>query len=329
MKSIVMKAAMDVVLVNKEVPQKKKGKALLKLLYGGICGTDLSSYRGTMKYIECPRTPGHEFSAEIIEIDKNDKNLEKGIYVTANPYFNCGQCYPCRTGLVNCCQTNKTMGVQREGAFSEYITISIDRIYPTKNLSPKTIALVELFCISYHGIKRANIKAGENVLVLGAGTIGVLAAISALEKGANVTICDISKEKLEYVKHFGIQNIIQNVSDEAFIDEVKHLTKGNMFDVVVEAVGIPAAFQNCIDAVSLGGRMVQLGVGKSNVDFFFTSIQQKEITIIGSRNAVESDFVEVIDLLESKNVNIDSIITSIYPLKDISKAFEYFHQNVN
>lgn len=104
-----------------EKPVRKPGEALLKLLYGGICGSDLGSYRGGNAYVSYPRVPGHEFSAEIVEIDDNDLGLKPGMIVTCNPYFNCGHCYSCERGLVNACTDNQTMGVQREGAFSEYI----------------------------------------------------------------------------------------------------------------------------------------------------------------------------------------------------------------
>ena len=170
------------------MPVPKRGEALLKVLYGGICGSDLGSYRGTFAYFSYPRTPGHEFSAEIIEIEPNDRGLEKGMIVTCNPYFNCTQCYSCQRGLVNCCTTNQTMGVQREGAFAEYITMPIERIYDGKGLSPKTLALIEPFCISYHGVTRANTTKGDKVLIIGAGTIGVLAAVAAKSLGAEVTI---------------------------------------------------------------------------------------------------------------------------------------------
>lgn len=328
MKEIMMRGAGDVVILDAPMPEPKEGEALLKVLYGGICGTDLSSFRGTMKFIKYPTVPGHEFSAEIVKVGKNDQGLKEGMIVTANPYFNCNGCYSCKKGLVNCCSKNQTMGVQRsQGAFSQYITLSTDRIYDGKGLSAKTLALVEPFCISYHGIKRANLKGGEKVLVVGAGTIGVLAAVAALGKGAEVTICDISKEKVEYAKKFGIQHVICNTNPEVFAEEVKRITNGNGYDVVVEAVGLPSTFQNCIDAAAFGGTMIQVGVGKQNVDLNFTTIQQKELAIFGSRNAVKSDFVEAIDMLLDGTLSIDDVITNMYSFDEAPKAFQDFSDN--
>lgn len=328
MKRMIMEGPGKIVWKEAEMPVRKPGEALLKILYGGICGSDLSSYRGTMKYITYPRTPGHEFSAQIVEIDENNaKGLKTGDIVTAIPYFNCGHCYSCRKGLPNCCASNQTMGIHREGAFMEYITLDDERLFDGKGLDPKTLALVEPFCISYHGVKRLNLHGGERVLVIGAGTIGVLAAIAAMARGAEVTLCDVSQQKLDYAKRFGVQHTLLNSSPEAFSVGVKEMTGGDGFDVTVEAVGLPSTFLNCMEAVSFGGKMLQIGVGKQNADFFFTTIQQKELTVIGSRNARRDDFEEAINLLAEGRFCIEDVVTNLYPLDRAADAFEDFHQN--
>lgn len=310
-----------------EKPVRKEGEALLKLLYGGICGSDLGSYRGMNAYVSFPRVPGHEFSAEIVEIDDNDMGLKPGMIVTCNPYFNCGHCYSCERGLVNACTDNQTMGVQREGAFSEYITMPIERIYDGKGLDPKTLAAIEPFCISYHGVSRAGIQKGEKVLVVGAGTIGVLAALAAKAKGGEVYIADVAEGKLEYAKEFGVDGVILNSSPEEFEKKVAEITKGNGFDVTIEAVGLPSTFQNCIDAAAFGGKVVLIGVSKRNLDFFFTVIQKKELNVYGSRNALKSDFLELIDLVKGGQIPLHKIITDTYKFDDSVQAFDDFDKN--
>lgn len=329
MKAICIKEPGKVEIVEQEKPVRKPGEALLKLLYGGICGSDLGSYRGANAYVSYPRVPGHEFSAEIIEIDENDKGLKPGMIVTCNPYFNCGSCYSCKRGLVNACTDNQTMGVQREGAFAEYITMPIERIYDGKGLDPKVLALIEPFCISYHGVSRADVKPGERVLVVGAGTIGVLAAVAAKAKGAEVTICDVAPDKLDYAyKTFGLDHKLLNESPESFEKGVAELTNGDGFDVTIEAVGLPNTFQNCLDAACFGARVVLIGVSKRNIDdFFFTIIQKKELNIYGSRNAMKKDFLELIDLVKDGGVALDKIVTDTYKWMDAPKAFEEFAAN--
>lgn len=328
MKTIIINNPGEVDIIEQSMPVRKQGEALLKILYGGICGSDLGTYRGTFAYASYPRIPGHEFSAEIIEIGDNDRNLKPGMIVTCNPYFNCGHCYSCQRGLVNCCTSNETMGAQRDGAFSEYITMPIERIYDGKGLSAKTLALIEPFCISYHGISRANIQPNDKVLVIGAGTIGVLAAVAAKAKGAKVYISDVAENKMNYaIETFGLDGGILNDSPENFIKRVEEITNGNYFDVTIEAVGLPSTFQACIDAAAFGARMVQIGVGKRTHEFDFTLLQKKELNVYGSRNALKKDFLELIDLVKSGKVDLEKIVTNTYNLDEADKAFQDFSKN--
>jgi 2-desacetyl-2-hydroxyethyl bacteriochlorophyllide A dehydrogenase len=337
MKSVYINAPGQVEIRETPMPVRKKGEALLKLLYGGICGSDLGSYRGTFAYFSYPRIPGHEFSAQIVDIDENEYGLEKGMIVTCNPYFNCGSCYSCRRGLVNACMDNQTMGCQRDGAFSEYITMPLARIYDGKGLDPRTLAAIEPFCISYHGVQRANIQKGDKVLVIGAGTIGVLAACAAKALGGEIYLCDVAPDKLRYAMDtFGFAGTILNVHPQALQKAVEEITgattiggstAGLGFDVCIEAVGLPETFQNCIDAAAFGGRVVLIGIGKRNLDFNFSLIQKKELNVYGSRNALKKDFTELIDLVNSGEVDLGKIITHIYPLDQIGQALADFDQN--
>lgn len=327
MKAIYILAPGKVEIRDIDKPVRKKGEALLKVLYGGICGSDLGSYRGSFAYFDYPRIPGHEFSAQIVEVDENVQGLREGMIVTCNPYFNCGHCYSCRRGIVNACMDNQTMGCQRDGAFCEYVTMPVERIYDGKGLDPQVLAAIEPFCISYHGVTRGQVKAGDKVLVVGAGTIGILAALAAKVCGAQVTMSDIAPGKLEIAKGFGVSGTILNSSAEQFAKGVAAATDDNGFDVTIEAVGLPSTFQNCIDAACFGGRMVQIGIGKHNADFNYTLIQKKELNVYGSRNALKADFLALIDLVKSGRAPLKKVITNTYSFRDAAKAFEDFSNN--
>lgn len=336
MKAIYIAEPGKVEIRDVPMPVRKQGEALLKVLYGGICGSDLGSYRGTFAYFEYPRIPGHEFAAEIVEIDENEQGLKPGMIVTCNPYFNCGHCYSCQRGIVNACMGNQTMGAQRDGAFCEYITMPIERIYDGKGLSPKVLAAIEPFCISYHGVQRAGINPGDKVLVIGGGTIGVLAANAAKALGGEVYLCDVPQAGAKLArsqKTFGFAGTILNEGPESLTKAVKEITGSAMvggeevgygFDVCIEAVGLPTTFQACIDCAAFGGRVVLIGVGKQNLDFNFTLIQKKELNIFGSRNALRKDFIELIDLVKDGKVDLEKIVTDIYPFNDAAQAFEDF-----
>ncbi len=327
MKSIVIAAPFCVEIRETPVPVPGEGEALLRLLYGGICGSDLNSYRGTNAYLTYPRIPGHEFSAEIVSVGDNAGGFRPGDIVTANPYFNCGRCLSCRRGLVNACMSNQTMGVQRDGGFSEYVVLPVSRLISGRGLDPKTLALIEPFCIGYHGIQRASVRKGDRVLVVGAGTIGILSAIAAKSRGAEVWVCDIAPKKLDYARQFEPDGVILNESPEHFTRAWQDATGGEGFDVTVECVGLPSTFQNCLDAACFGGRVSVIGIGKQSINLDFTVIQKKELNIFGSRNALTRDFEELIGMVQAQDPGLARIVTDEYPFEQAARAFEDFHRN--
>lgn len=327
MKTIIIPEPGKVEIIETPMPEPKPGEALLKVLCGGICGSDLGTYRGTFAYASYPRIPGHEFSAEIVKINGSSDTLKEGMVVTCNPYFNCTKCYSCERGLVNCCEHNETLGAQRDGAFSEYVCMPLERIYDGKGLTPDVLAAIEPFCISYHGaVTRGQVKSGDKVLVIGAGTIGALAAVAAKTQGATVYISDVAQKKIDYaVTSFGLDGGIFN--DEHMQEKCAEVTQGHGFDVTIEAVGLPSTFQAAIDAAAFGGRVVLIGVGKKNLDFNFTLLQKKELNVYGSRNALKQDFLNLIDLVSAGKVDLKKAITNTYALKDAAQAFKDFAEH--
>ncbi|MBS6397974.1 MAG: zinc-binding alcohol dehydrogenase family protein [Clostridiales bacterium] len=327
MKKLLIEKPKQIVIKECEIPEIREGEALLKMVTGGICGSDLGVYRGTMAYGTYPRIPGHEFAAQIIKINGDPMGFSEGQLVTANPYFNCGSCYSCQRGFVNCCTDNKTMGVQRDGAFSEYFVMPTERLIDGGGLPADELALIEPFCISYHGIKRARVKSGEKVLVIGGGTIGILAMYAAKLYGAKVYICDVAQDKLDKALELGADGVLLNNDPEKFDEKVNELTDGNGFDVTVEAVGLPSTFQNAIDAAAYRARIIQVGIGKRPLNFDFTVIQKKELCIMGSRNAFMSEFKELIELVKRNNIQLRNVVTNEYHFTEAQKAFKDFDEN--
>ncbi|MDV4150466.1 zinc-binding alcohol dehydrogenase family protein [Clostridium sp. AL.422] len=321
MKQIVIKEPKKVTVEEVEIPKKKDGEALIKVLYGGICGSDLGTYKGTFLYAGYPRIPGHEFSAEVVEVDENEYGIKPGMIVTGNPYYNCGECYSCERGFLNCCENNQTLGAQRDGIFRQYFSIPVERLYYGKGLDAKELAMIEPFCIGYHSVKRGRVKKGDKVLIVGAGTIGLLAAMAAIGQGAEVYVSDIQRNRLQKALEIGAAGIIVT-GEENFNERVTKITKCKGFDVCIECVGLPETFQNCIDAAAFRGRVVVVGVGKRNHDFAYTRIQTKELDIYGSRNALKEDFIELIDRVSNKEFDLKLLLTGVYDLENAESAFE-------
>lgn len=313
-------------LIDKEIPVANEGEALLKVKYCGICGADVASYTGNQPFTTYPRIPGHEFSAEIVSVPENDKGLKAGDIITCNPYFNCGGCYACKRGIVNACYDNQTMGVQRDGSFQEYITMPVERLIDGKGLSAKELALIEPFSISCHALSRAEIKEGDNLLIMGAGPIGLFAMIKAKAMGARVMIADMLESRLNLAKEYGADMIV-NVKEKNLHESALEFTNGNGFDVCVEACGAPETFLSCIDEASHGANIILIGNGKRNTDFLHSIILKKELNIFGSRNAFTKDFEELIDLVASGKVDVMKMVSGIYKKEDAQEAFESLKNN--
>ena len=326
MKTIQIVTPGEVRVIETEKPEPQEGEALLRVLYGGICGADVASYTGNQPFTTYPRIPGHEFSAEIVTVPENDRGFKPGDAVTCNPYFNCGKCYACRRGIVNACHDNQTMGVQRDGAFREYITMPVERIIPGSGLSAQELALIEPFSISCHALSRARVKPGDNLLIMGAGPIGLFALIKAKAMGARVLIADLLESRLALAAAYGADRAV-NVKNEDLHGACADFTDGNGFDECVEACGAPETFLNCIEEAAHGADIVLIGNGKRETTFVHSILLKKELNVFGSRNAFTRDFEELIDLVAAGKADVLKMISGVYPIDNAAEAFEKLAHN--
>ena len=326
MKAIVISEPGKIEIREVPMPRVNEGEALLKVKCVGICGADVASFTGNQPFTTYPRIPGHEFSAEIVEIPENEKGLKAGDIVTCNPYFNCGNCYSCERGLVNCCTDNQTMGVQRDGAFCEYISMPVERIYPGKGLSAEELALIEPFSISQHAVSRATIKKTDNVLVIGAGPIGLFALLAAKQKCKKIVVADILDNRLELAKEYGADGVV-NTRTHSLEEFTAEFTDGNGFDVCIEACGAPETFLGCIDNGAFGANIILIGNGKRETQFLHSVILKKELNIHGSRNALKDDFINNIDLVASGQCDVMKMVSGIYDMDNALDAFKALSNN--
>ena len=325
MKAIVIPQPNEIEIREVPMPQVKEGEALLKIEYVGICGADVASFTGNQPFTSYPRIPGHEFSASIVEIPENDKGLKVGDVVTCNPYFNCGECYSCQRGFVNCCTDNQTMGVQRDGAFCEYIAMPVERIYPGMGLSAQELALIEPFSISQHAISRAEIKSTDDVLIIGAGPIGLFALLAARQKCKRVAVADILDNRLALAKEYGADAVV-NTKSQSLEEFTKEFTNGNGFDVCIEACGAPETFLGCIDNAAFAANVILIGNGKRETTFNHSILLKKELNVHGSRNAMKSDFIDNISLVADGKADVMKMVSGIY---DMDKAIDAFRALAN
>lgn len=326
MKAIIIDKPYEVEIRDVPMPTVGEGEALLRVLYVGICGADVASYTGNQPFTTYPRIPGHEFSAEIIEIPENDKGLKKGDVVTCNPYFNCGKCYSCERGHVNCCTDNRTMGVQRDGAFCEYISMPVERIYPGMGLTAQELALIEPFSISRHAISRAVIHQTDSVLIVGAGPIGLFALLAAKQFAGKIAVADVLNNRLDLAMSYGADGVV-NTATEDIAKFTEEFTDGRGFDVCIEACGRPETFLMCIDEAAYAANIILIGNGKRETTFLHSIILKKELNIFGSRNAMKQDFLDNIELAASGKVDVMKMVSGVYEMDKAAEAFDALAHN--
>ncbi|MBQ7638402.1 MAG: zinc-binding alcohol dehydrogenase family protein [Clostridia bacterium] len=326
MKAIEITKPFEIKLTEQKKPAPGNGEALLRVLYCGICGADVASYTGNQPFTTYPRIPGHEFSAQIVEIPENEKGFKPGDLVTCNPYFNCGKCYACRKGLVNACYDNRTMGVQRDGSFREYITMPVERLIESKGLSALQLALIEPFSISAHALSRAEVKPGCSMLIMGAGPIGLFALIRAKSMGARVLCADLLESRLSLAEKYGAEMTV-NCKTEDLAEKCAEFTGGQGFDVCVEACGAPETFLACIEHACHGANVILIGNGKRETTFVHSVILKKELNVFGSRNAFTRDFETLIDLVSSGKADITDMVSGVYDADSAKQAFDSLAHN--
>jgi threonine dehydrogenase-like Zn-dependent dehydrogenase len=312
--------------VEIEEPLLNSNEVLLEVHYIGLCGSDLSSYRGHMPLVTLPRIPGHEISGIIIEKGTQvPSSFKIGDKATVSPYTNCGTCPACRAGRTNTCEFNQTLGVQREGALTMMIKIPYDKVFTSETLSLKELVLVEPMSVGYHAANRGEVSETDTVLLIGCGTIGMGALLAAVRKGATLIALDIDDTKLEMAKTFGATHLINSKKENA-LARIMELTNNEGVSVVIEAAGNPATFVLALEAVSFAGRVISIGYSKEEVHFNSQLIVRKELNIYGSRNALRV-FPSVIHMFERKEKPYLSLITKIFPFDQVPEAFKFWDEN--
>ena len=218
------------------------------------------------------------------------------------------------------------MGVQRDGAFCEYIAMPVDRIYPGGGLSAQELALIEPFSISQHAISRATIKKTDKVLVIGAGPIGLFALLAAKQLCSQIVVADILDNRLELAKEYGADAVI-NAKAHSLSAFVEEFTDGNGFDVCIEACGAPETFLGCIESAAFAANIILIGNGKRETNFLHSVILKKELNIHGSRNALKADFLNNIDLVATRKADVMKMVSGIYEMEEALDAFKALANN--
>ena len=302
--------------VEIDKPQAGENEALIKVRSAGICGSDIGAFRGTNGLVTYPRIIGHEVAGEILSIpEHNKKGLKAGDHVIVDPYLYCGSCYPCSIGRTNCCTDLKVLGVHAEGGMSEYFVHPADMLWKLPKDMPWELApIAEPLTIALHGIHRGGLKAGEHVAIIGAGPIGILAAVAAIAYGAHPIMIDLVDERLEAARKLGVRYTV-NSGREDTAAKVSEYTGGRMAELVMECSGANPAVRSALDLVSNAGRITLTGWPKKETPLPTDVITKKEVDIRGARTSA-NEYEEAIDLINTGKVDARKILTKVVTIKE-------------
>jgi len=323
MKALVLQKAGHASIETVPEPVVERGEVLLKVRMVGFCGSDLNSFRGLNPLVSYPRILGHEVSATVVH--GVDSALRSGTDVALSPYTSCGQCASCQRGRQNACQFNQTLGVQRDGALSQFIAVPREKLYPAR-LTLKELCLVEPLTVGFHSVSRGRVTADDKVAVFGCGGVGLGAIAGSSSRDARTICIDVDDEKLALARSAGGTHTINSAQDRLH-DRLLEMTDGRGPDVVIEAVGTPSTFRAAVEVVAFTGRVVYIGYAKEPVSYETRLFVQKELDVLGSRNAGPDDFSGVIRLLEAGKFPVDQAVSSTVTLDEAPDALRSWSEN--
>lgn len=316
MKAIKLEKPWEVSCVELPMPEPGEGEALIRIHAAGICGSDIGAFRGTNGLVSYPRIIGHELAGEIVSIpEHNARGLKPGDRVVIDPYLYCGHCYPCSIGRTNCCTELHVLGVHVDGGMAEYYCHPADMLIPIpEGMSWTEAAMAEPLTISLHGIHRGGLKAGEYCAVIGAGPIGLAAALVAQAYGAHAILLDLVQERLDFAKELGIEYTINSANCDP-TEEIRRITGGVMAQQVMECSGANPAIRAALDYVSHAGRITLTGWPKQETAIPTDMITKKEIDIRGARTSAR-EFEEALKLIHEKRVDMTRLLTKTVSLPE-------------
>ncbi len=320
MRAVVFESPKRVALKQIPCPDPQPDQVSVKVMACGLCGTDLHLYHGDFP-ARYPLVPGHEFSGVVAEVGSEVKDWRVNDRVIVDPNIACGACYFCRNGQINHCLNHQATGVTQNGAFAEFVAVPARNVYAIgKNLSFEEAAMVEpLSCVVY-GLRRLQLQIGDQVLIFGAGPIGLLLMQCCKYGGASsVTIVDLDPQRLDTGRSLGATHAISVAEQKALLKEIA----SHGYDAVIDATGIPSVVAGCVEYVKSGGKLLLFGVcpADAKVSISPFEIYRRDLEIIGTF-ALRYSFDPALELIQNKVVQVKPLLYPLLPLDQIPAMFE-------
>ncbi|MEH7494957.1 galactitol-1-phosphate 5-dehydrogenase [Neobacillus niacini] len=327
MKALVLEDKQTLVLKDIEKPAINEGQVLVKVSYVGVCGSDLARYFEG-KVHNYPLVLGHEFSGVIDEVGENVTSVHKGDRVAVAPLLPCGECEYCERGKPAHCKQYGFVGSRQQGAMSQFVAVDAKNVIVLPdNVSDAEAVLLEPLTVAIHGIERIHFHAGAEVVVFGAGTIGIMTLLALKARGAGkITVIDINDEKLKVASEFGATCTVNSSQ----VDLNDYFSKNTKPDVVIETAGVPQTQVQSVEIVASLGKVVYIGTASREVTFppkVFERILRGEIEITGSWMSYSAPFpglewTAALQYIKDGVINVRPLLNEIYTLEDKELPFD-------
>jgi 2-desacetyl-2-hydroxyethyl bacteriochlorophyllide A dehydrogenase len=326
MKAAIVRKTGEILVEDLPIPVPGPEEALVKVIYGGICGTDVHVMMGHHPTARFPVVLGHEFVGELVEINTiKDIDIKAGDLVLVQPYVSCGVCDSCIQGRDNVCSKLAILEVHEFGCFAEYVKVPAHKVYKLPaNMDLKLAALVEPLAVAVHDVRKSNLQVGQTAFIIGGGPIGALIAIVARLNGVtNIAVSEVNEYRIKFVQDLGFTVI--NPLETDVLQEVQKITGGKGFDVVYEVSGTKQGAELMTKVVKIGGTVVIVGVPTGIYPVDTGSILAKEIQMTGVRIHSQINFAAAINIMKTGAINdqLVKFIDSEFTLDEIKEAMEF------
>jgi L-iditol 2-dehydrogenase len=327
MKAALLYGVKDLQIQDVDKPEVGHGEILVKIKTATTCGTDLKIYqRGYVSgVIKLPTVFGHEWAGDIVEVGEGITWLKKGMRVRAGNSSPCLRCYMCQRGKYNLCEDMMWLW----GAYAEYIKVPARIVMLNTQEIPAHVtyeeaAVTEPLACVLHGIEETRVKLGDTIAIIGAGPIGLLHLLTVKKLGASkIIISDTIDERLQLAQKLGADETI-NAKQEDTVEKTKKLTSGYGADVVIEAIGLPATWEQALKMVRKGGTVLEFGgcPPRTEIKVSTEQLHYGETTILGAFHTTPAHFKKALNLISSSTINVKPLITNRMKLDNIKQAFE-------
>ncbi len=307
---------------EKKKPRPSAGEAIISVAYTGVCGSDLTLFAGKNPRAKIPVTPGHEFAGRVEELAGDGAGITVGSRVAVLPTISCGTCALCTTGRDHLCRNLRFIGIQMDGSMAEYVAAPISNLFPVPDaLSDEAAALTEPLSVAVHAVRRARIQVGDGILVIGAGPIGLMVALTARLSGCSrIVMTEIAPQRIATARSFGFETVAVDAAKG--IEALQESLRDFEPEVVFECTGHPSATAQIVELSAFTAQVVVVGAFKELAPMDLFRFSRKELSLVGSFAYTADDFARALSILAAQHRRFEPLVTNVVPLERAQEAID-------